>query len=310
MEKMFLWRNPNFTSFNDIRFTGFVSSKGQNHYYSDEFALLSKITWEVAYKPISVEELTSTLQKKGFKEKDIDKFMKMGIDKSILIYGSQEDIEIHYQSFLSRFPAISNRYICQNLIVCISGAVGSSLIIPYLQLLRVLFCRDMKIILTQNATKFITPDALRYNLHVDIYQDVFMDNLENQQVAHIMLAKWADCILAAPASAALIHRIANSSCEDLTSLVITAAKPKVPIIIAPNMNVNMWMNPVVQKNIGICQENGYWIIQPGYASEANELWNTRSPELGGLGFFIGNMAEVLSQICSQHRHRLANDSTH
>lgn len=305
MEESFLWRNPNFTSFNNIGLAGFVSSKGQSHYHSDELALISKTIWEATSKPISVPAIKALSQKKDFKENDVEELIRIWIDKTILICGSQKNMETHYQDYISRFPTVSTRYSCQNLVVCISGAVGSSLIIPYLQLLRVLFCRNMKVVLTQNATKFITADALRYNLHVDVYQDVFTNNLEDQQVAHIMLAKWADCILVAPSSAALIHRIANSSCEDLASLVITAAQATVPVIIAPNMNVNMWKNPLVQKNIGICQENGYWVIQPGHASEANESWDTRSPELGGLGFFIGNVAEVLSQIYSQH-HKTQN----
>ncbi|MFX0195877.1 MAG: flavoprotein [Candidatus Hodarchaeota archaeon] len=298
MTDIFLCRNPRFTGFDNIDCVGFISSNGSCYYHKHQSAPIARLFWEMTYKPVSMRELAHLLSIRGFEENNIETVRELLIDKHILISVSQEEMKKQQEkNFI--FP--SGERNCSNLLVCISGAVGSAMILPYLELLRASFCRNMKVVLTQYAKKFITIDAIKYVLDVEVYHEVFEDALQDQKVPHIALSKWADCVFVVSASAALLHRIANGSCDDLASLVVTATPSTVPVIIAPNMNVNMWHSSNVQRNIKLCKEHGYWIINPGYGMETDDSWEKRIPVLGAVGFNRGNIAELLAQICSRHK---------
>lgn len=88
-----------------------------------------------------------------------------------------------------------------------------------------------------------------------MYEDVNQHECE-----HIELAKKADLILIAPASANIIGKIANGICDDLLTTVMSASI--CPKLIAPSMNTNMWMNPIVQKNVSFLKKLGYHFTGP------------------------------------------------
>ena len=124
---------------------------------------------------------------------------------------------------------------------------------------------NVKVIMTKNATRFITPLTLEHLTNnkciVDIFEDTNSNNIE-----HISLANQADLFIIAPATANICSKLAYGVCDDMlttTALVCTCEK-----IIAPAMNSNMFNNPITQNNLNILNSYGYTIIPPDYGKLA------------------------------------------
>lgn len=118
---------------------------------------------------------------------------------------------------------------------------------------------DIHVIMTQNATNFINPITFETLTSNKCLVDTFDRNFQ-YNVEHVALAKRADLFLVAPASANIIGKIANGIADDMLSTTIMACK--VPKLIAPAMNTNMFENPIVQDNISKLERFGYEIIHP------------------------------------------------
>lgn len=119
---------------------------------------------------------------------------------------------------------------------------------------------EVEVILTNGATKFITPLTFRSLTQNRVYTDVFQDDFPHE-IKHISLAKKADVVLIAPATANIIGKIASGIGDDMLSTTILAVRNK-PVLIAPAMNTNMWENPIVQENIAKLKKYGYQFIEP------------------------------------------------
>ena len=118
---------------------------------------------------------------------------------------------------------------------------------------------DVRVIMTESATKFVTPlpfQSLSQNM---VITDMFAEP-KAYEIQHISLAKRADVFLVAPATANIIGKVANGIADDMLSTTIMATKAKV--IFAPAMNTNMYENPIVQANINKLKELGYEFIEP------------------------------------------------
>ncbi|MBE6054515.1 MAG: bifunctional phosphopantothenoylcysteine decarboxylase/phosphopantothenate--cysteine ligase CoaBC [Clostridium sartagoforme] len=118
---------------------------------------------------------------------------------------------------------------------------------------------DVRVIMTESATKFVTPlpfQSLSQNM---VVTDMFAEP-KAYEIQHISLAKRADVFLIAPATANIIGKIANGIADDMLSTTVMATKAKV--IFAPAMNTNMYENPIVQSNINKLKELGYEFIEP------------------------------------------------
>lgn len=140
---------------------------------------------------------------------------------------------------------------------------------------------DVHVVMTENATKLITPEVFRVLTKNKVYTDVFDDDPDDDvMVPHISLGTGADLILIAPATANVIGKLANGIADDMLTTTILPAR--CPIYIAPSMNVYMLENPVVQKNIEKLRALGYNIIEPatGYLACGYEgKGKLPSPEL-------------------------------
>lgn len=119
---------------------------------------------------------------------------------------------------------------------------------------------QVEVIMTNGATKFVTPLTFRTLTQKHVYTDVFQDDFPDE-VKHISLAKKADAVLIAPATANIIGKFANGIGDDMLSTTVLAIKDK-PILVAPAMNTNMWENPIVQENIAKLKKYGYGFIEP------------------------------------------------
>ena len=118
---------------------------------------------------------------------------------------------------------------------------------------------DVHVIMTQNACQFITPVTFETLTGNKCMVDTFDRNFQFH-VAHISIAKKADVVLVAPASANVIGKLANGIADDMLTTTVMACTCK--IILAPAMNTNMYHNPILQDNLKKLAGYGYEIIKP------------------------------------------------
>ncbi|PGM93149.1 bifunctional phosphopantothenoylcysteine decarboxylase/phosphopantothenate--cysteine ligase CoaBC [Bacillus cereus] len=118
----------------------------------------------------------------------------------------------------------------------------------------------VKVMMSESAMKFVTPLTFQALSRHDVYTDTF-DEKDSAVIAHIDLADWADVVLVAPATANCIGKLAGGIADDMitTTLLATTAS----VWIAPAMNVHMYENKIVQKNMMTLKTLGYTFIEPG-----------------------------------------------
>ncbi|MDR0883064.1 MAG: phosphopantothenoylcysteine decarboxylase [Oscillospiraceae bacterium] len=116
------------------------------------------------------------------------------------------------------------------------------------------------VILTRAATQFITPLTFQSLTGQAVYTDMFAE-VQVHDVQHISLAKRADLVLLAPASANLIGKLVGGIADDMLTTVCMAAHRK-RTLLCPAMNTAMWENPVVQGNVAKLQALGVELMQP------------------------------------------------
>lgn len=118
---------------------------------------------------------------------------------------------------------------------------------------------DVQVIMTENATNFITPTTFETLTGNKCLVDTFDRNFQFQ-VEHVALAKRADIFMIAPATANVIAKVAHGLADDmLTTTFLACKKPK---YIVPAMNTQMYENPITQDNLDICRRYGMHVVEP------------------------------------------------
>ena len=118
---------------------------------------------------------------------------------------------------------------------------------------------QVHVLMTKNATNFINPITFESLTGNKCLVDTFDRNFQFQ-VEHVSIAKQADVVMIAPASANVIGKLAHGIADDMLTTTIMACKCKK--IISPAMNTNMYENPIVQDNLALLQHYGYEVIEP------------------------------------------------
>lgn len=137
--------------------------------------------------------------------------------------------------------------------------------------------------MTESAQQFVTPLTFQaLSGHPVHYQ--LLDHEQEQAMSHIHLARWADCLIIAPATANRLAKMAHGIADDLLSTLYLAAE--CPVWVAPAMNQAMWHKPVTQHNLSLLQQHGVKLIGPARGEQA----------CGESGF--GRMSEP-ADICRQ-----------
>lgn len=124
---------------------------------------------------------------------------------------------------------------------------------------------DVQIVLTASAEEFVTPTALQAVSGRPIRNNLW-DKEAEASMSHIELARWADLVLIAPATAEIMARLAGGGAPDLLSTLCLATEA--PIVIAPAMNRVMWANPAVQANRELLEDRSVTILGPEVGSQA------------------------------------------
>ena len=112
--------------------------------------------------------------------------------------------------------------------------------------------------MTRGATEFITPLTFRALTGREPYVDIFRDGAEGE--AHVELARRADLLLIAPASATTLARLAHGLAEDFVSL--TALATRAPVLVAPAMDAQMWEHAATQANLDVLRSRGVHVVNP------------------------------------------------
>ncbi len=124
---------------------------------------------------------------------------------------------------------------------------------------------DVRVVMTENATQFITPLTMQAVSGNPVHEDLF-DLKAEAAMGHIELARWADVILIAPASADCMARLAHGEANDLLTTLCLATTA--PIALAPAMNQGMWKNTHTQENLQVLQKKKVHIFGPGEGNQA------------------------------------------
>lgn len=124
---------------------------------------------------------------------------------------------------------------------------------------------EVRVVMTQGACEFITPLTMQALSGHPVHTDL-LDPRAEAAMGHIELARWADLVLIAPASADFLARLAYGHGNDLLATLCLATGA--PVAVAPAMNQQMWADQATQKNQLILQEKGIHIFGPGAGSQA------------------------------------------
>ena len=124
---------------------------------------------------------------------------------------------------------------------------------------------EVRVVMTQGACEFITPLTMQALAGHPVHTDL-LDPRAEAAMGHIELARWADLVLIAPASADFLARLAYGHGNDLLATLCLATGA--PVAVAPAMNQQMWADQATQKNQLILQEKGIHIFGPGAGSQA------------------------------------------
>ena len=146
----------------------------------------------------------------------------------------------------------------KTVLLCVSGSIAAYKIAYLASALKKLKA-DVHVLMTRNATNFINPITFETLTGNKCLVDTFDRNFEFS-VEHVSLAKAADVVLVAPASANVIAKLAHGLADNMLTTTVLACTCKK--IISPAMNTRMFENPITQDNLKICEHYGMEVISP------------------------------------------------
>ena len=125
----------------------------------------------------------------------------------------------------------------------------------------------IQVVMTQAATRFITPVTMQALSGNTVYSDPWDARIANN-MPHIDLTRGIDAIVIAPCSTDFIFKLAHGACDDLLSTLCVARPHGVPLLVAPAMNVEMWQNPATQRNVAHLRQDGIMLLGPDAGEQA------------------------------------------
>lgn len=146
----------------------------------------------------------------------------------------------------------------KTVILAVTGSIAAYKIANLASMLIKLHC-DVHVLMTENATNFIHPTAFETLTNHKCLIDTFDRNF-NYNVEHVALAKKADLVMVAPASANVIAKMAHGIADDMLTTTVLACPCRK--IVAPAMNTNMFQNPILQDNLKTLAHYGMVVVEP------------------------------------------------
>jgi phosphopantothenoylcysteine decarboxylase/phosphopantothenate--cysteine ligase len=163
----------------------------------------------------------------------------------------------------------------KKVLLIISGGIAAFKAAELIRLLRRALC-GVTCVLTENGARFVTPLTLQALSETKVYTDLFSLTDENE-MGHIELSRAADLLVVAPATANILAKMAAGLADDLASTVLLATDK--PVLVAPAMNVRMWLHAATQANMATLRARGVGEIGPNEGAMAcNEFGPGRMAE--------------------------------
>ena len=150
-----------------------------------------------------------------------------------------------------------------NILLGVSGGVAAYKAVDLASKLTAASAR-VKTVMTENACQLVGPKSFEAVTCSPVFTSLWADS-EEYKIEHINLIEWADIVVAAPATANIIGKVANGICDDLLSTILCAATGLIKsgtALLAPAMNDNMWENSAVQRNVKTLKQMGFKLIGP------------------------------------------------
>ncbi len=165
----------------------------------------------------------------------------------------------------------------KRVLLIIAGGIAAFKALELIRLLRRQGC-GVTCVLTDNGGHFVTPLSLQALSEAKVYTELF-SLTDESEMGHIQLSRAADLLAVVPATANILAKMAAGMADDLASTVLLATDK--PVLVAPAMNVRMWLHPATQANLATIVQRGVRIVQPTEGAMAcNE-------------FGVGRLAEPL-----------------
>ena len=150
---------------------------------------------------------------------------------------------------------------------------------------------NVKVILTKNAEKFVTQLPFQTLTKNRVYTSTF-EEIDENEIQHIDLTKWADKIIVAPATANLISKFANGIADDLATSLMLAVRDTSIVYIVPAMNTFMYRNPIIQDNMNRLIKLGFNFVEPDSGLLAcGDVGEGKFPSIDKIKSFIFNEKE-------------------
>ncbi len=120
----------------------------------------------------------------------------------------------------------------------------------------------VRVVMTPNATRFVTPLTFRALSGHPVMDDTFREP-PDEGIDHVAWARWASVAVVAPATANVLGKLACGIADDAATTMLLALPREVPVVLAPAMNTEMWRNPVVERNLGWLADLGrFHVVEP------------------------------------------------
>lgn len=175
----------------------------------------------------------------------------------------------------------------KTVLIGVTGGVAAHYIPELIGQLRWRYMANVQVVMTSAATRFITPLTLEVASGNPVYADLW-EAAQRAPLLHVQLARLADLVLVAPATADIIGKIAHGLADDLVTLTVLATRA--PVVLAPAMHEAMWAKAVVQENVAKLKERGYHFVGPERGiSSTGEMAEGR---MAGIGAIIAKLIEV------------------
>src|SRR5271163_3619739 len=146
----------------------------------------------------------------------------------------------------------------QRVLLIVAGGIAAYKALELIRLLRARGC-GVVCVLTAASREFVTPLSLQALSESKVYTDLF-SLTDESEMGHIQLSRSADLVVVAPASANLLAKMAAGLADDLATTLLLATDK--PVLVAPAMNVRMWLHPATQANMALLSQRGVRVVGP------------------------------------------------
>ncbi|MCA9666267.1 MAG: methyltransferase domain-containing protein [Myxococcales bacterium] len=164
---------------------------------------------------------------------------------------------------------------------------------------------EVQVVATDDAARFITAEAIEVLTHKRLLGSMWQRD-EPGSVPHIELARWADLMIIAPASATTLSRLAAGDFSSLVAAIALATRA--PVVLCPSMNERMRSTPAVQRNLQQLADDGFVMVHPRWSYEVADAPHARERMMGGAPT-AQRIADLAAHIASELPSRAATTTT-